>query len=124
MSINVPNSKPGAALSVPNSSPGTPVSVPNSGPAQKAPVPRSTPAGQGGVGRHSPTITAKNETVSPGEVNLIPQNRRRYVGQRLGVMTWDGSIRELVAAQVQSAVVGGSRILDRTPWSGLEIVEM
>lgn len=74
---------------------------------------------------HSST---KVEKVRPDEITRLERNPRRFVGQKLGVRHWDGSIHEIPDGTRDLAILKLDpeipRILDRAPWSGLEIVEM
>jgi hypothetical protein len=115
VSENVPSTEP-SKLNVPNTEPSK-LNVPNTEP-KKLKASNAEPTKPNG------------ERVKPDQVTTIPRNRRPYVGQKLGVKHWDGSVKEIPAENLRLAIVGTSgpagsqRVLDRSPFSGLEIVEI
>jgi hypothetical protein len=72
---------------------------------------------------------AKSQAIKPDAITRLPRNARPYIGQKLGVKTWDGTVKEIennieLAIVSWSGTVGLPRVLDRSPWTGFEIVEL
>lgn len=105
-----------------NSVPSTskPISVPATRPPQKSSVPSTTKQVDPSV---ATPVGAVTQLPVRDRKTSAARNQRVDTGQRLGVRLWDGTTREIEADRRHLAIVSG-RILDRTIWSGLEIVEM
>jgi len=80
--------------------------------------------------RQKPTAVKPSQVrVAQGVVELSDRNRRPYTGQELGVKLADGRTMPIdVKAHPHLAIIGyqngNLRVLDRTHWSNLEIVEL
>ena len=105
---NVPNSKAsGSNPPVPNAS-------------EHKNVPNSKASGSTTeLARTSRVIQPRDIPINPF---TPPKNQRRYTGQTLKIVDYDGRVTIISEPLLEIALVDGrSRILDRAPWTGLPI---
>lgn len=112
---NVPDQKPRA--NVPDQKPRSVANVPDTQPRAKN-VPATKPPA-----RPTAAPSARPARVAVGDA-FTPINQRPYNGGKLGVKVV-GKVVELDERVLDLATVDGrSRVRDRTPWTGYEIVEL
>lgn len=97
-------------------------SVPSTKPVGRS-VPATKPPANSGTGG------VKAPAIRPDEINMLARNTRRFTGQKLGVKLPDGRVDEIEERFFPIALIGYGgpgipRILDRAPWTGLQIVEI